>query len=313
MTYNLILLGVPSSLINSEKSKQNYTSVLYTIAANYMHKYRNTNITYLSTGSEAVIVFDNETKIALKFALAIGAEYNIAKKIINGKNKLPKNVFKCLLNSELENITSNKEDDIREIRLNGKMFIPMEYIKGNSLEQAIVQKGNLEPIKIYKYSAGIMNGLIEMRTARVFYHRDIRPANIMIDEENDRAVIVDLGIATTDKSALSKDNRRFGSVKGKIANDLVSLGQVMYYMATGKHIFEQSESMTRTFSDVAEEIEDYRTKVYSDETGELLKEHLKQVDSEIADEKLRELTIACLTAKHYQYNKINKMFKEYAK
>jgi serine/threonine protein kinase len=211
---------------------------------------------------------------------------------------LQKYIIKPIDNDECENAGYKKEP------------ISTELIIGKSLED-IIKNYKIPKNKALEYSAQICEGLIEMRRARVFYHRDIRPANIMIDFERDRAIIIDLEIATTNKYALSKDNRRFGFTKGKVANDLVSLGQIMYYMATGKHLFNKSESMTKTFSDVAEEINDYRTKVYSDETGELLKTHLKQVDNDIRDDTLRKLTKACLTSEHYQYNKINKMFKEY--
>ncbi|MBD3249075.1 protein kinase [Candidatus Woesearchaeota archaeon] len=119
--------------------------------------------------------------------------------------------------------------------------LSLQYIKGHSLEEYIKKDKSISSNKILKYSSGILNGLLEMRQAGIWYHRDIRPANIMIDEEKDKAVIIDLGIATTDIHAPIRGNSRYGN-SGQHPNDLVSLAQVMYSMATGKKLFSKSKS-----------------------------------------------------------------------
>ncbi len=127
--------------------------------------------------------------------------------------------------------------------------IEIEYIKGKTLEK-IVSERQLSIKKTLKYGKDIMNGLIEMRMVGIWFHRDLRPANIMIKETEsnynswqiDRAVIIDLGIATTDKHSIQTNNRRYGSGTNT-PNDLTSLGQIMYKMATGKHLFARSKSM----------------------------------------------------------------------
>src|SRR3989338_11183576 len=67
--------------------------------------------------------------------------------------------------------------------------IGIEYIQGRSLQQIIREAGCLPAEQSFHYAKGIFNGLIELREAGILHHRDIRPANIMIDEERDRAVI----------------------------------------------------------------------------------------------------------------------------
>ncbi len=185
-------------------------------------------------------------------------------------------------------------------------YLKLNYVPGETIETLVKDQHNLSYDKAIKYGAGIINGLIEMREAGIFYHRDIRPGNIIIDEKRDEPVIVDLGIATTDRHALPKDNRRFGG-----PNDLVSVGQIMYYMATGKHIFAQSQSMSLTLQ--ADDIKDYREQVYADQGGQLLEKHLRQVDETIQDERFGTLIKECLTAKKYHYRKMQRMFEEYAK
>lgn len=202
--------------------------------------------------------------------------------------------------------------------------VKMNYIAGDSLEN-IISNRRLGVWKTIRYAYDLISGLNEMRDAGIYYHRDLRPANVMIDEETDRAVIIDLGIATTDKHYMQRiykicqetgvfptKNRRFGG-----PNDLVSLGQIMYLMATGEHLFfnpetgEGSESISRTFSSVADMINDYRTKVYLDESGELLDRHLKQVDENVKDSDLAFLIKECLTAKNYDYGLMKRVFERY--
>jgi hypothetical protein len=239
----------------------------------------------LGMGSSAAVLLKEDS--AWKFSQLINQEYELLKRIQDKHNGNQKNIVKL--------IGEPKED----------LALEIQYIQGQTL-QSILEQHSLSPEKALKYGAGIMNGLIEMRRAKIWYHRDIRPANIMIDKERDEPVIVDFGIASQDRHALPQNNKRFGG-----PNDLTSLGQVMYYMATGMHIFDQSQSMSRTFGSVADEINDYRTKVYSDPTGKLLEQHLGQVDSEIKDERVATLIKSCLTARRGQYKRMQRMFRRY--
>ncbi|MEA3430021.1 MAG: hypothetical protein U9R08_01990 [Nanoarchaeota archaeon] len=237
-------------------------------------------------------------------------------------------------------------------------YFKIESIIGDSLEIIISNMAPLDSEINLRISTGILNGLIEMRKAGVFYHCDLRPANILLAEKFDflkllheilcsgmnvdpdevkyiepeymrfkysDPKIIDFEIATTDRhymqnvykgckgeDSVPDKNRRFGG-----PNDLVSLGQMMYLMATGEHIFlnkktgDESESMSRTFGSVADRINDYRTKVYLDESGELLKGHLKQVDDTVEDEGVAFLIKECLTARNYDYGRVKRVFERY--
>ncbi len=183
--------------------------------------------------------------------------------------------------------------------------IKLEYINGKTLEQ-IVGKEIINSEKIIGYAGGIFNGLLELKQAGIYHHRDIRPANIMIREGDDQAVILDLGIATKDKDALPKDNKRFGG-----PNDLVSLGQVTYFMATSKHLFLDSDSMHVT--KIKRSIADEREKVYADVSGKLLEEYLLKVEKDVPDDKVKSLIGICLKAKgtDEDYQTLEARFKEY--
>lgn len=253
---------------------------------NYKDKFK-----FLGTGVSSVVLLKDNS--AWKFAEEINKEYPLLKKIKDYHKGSQKNIIK---------VKGKPEEGIA---------LEIEYIQGDSLESILEkqtpsleeEKSLLSKNKVIKYASDIINGLIEMHNAGVWHHRDIRPANILIDEKNDRAIIIDLGIATTDKHALPKDNRRYGGV-----NDLVALGQVIYKMATGEHIFGESNSMEKTI--YAPKIKDYRDMVYSDRSGKLLEKHIRQVNEKIQDEKLKTLIKVCLTSKNYHYKRIQRIFEE---
>lgn len=240
----------------------------------------------LGVGATGIVFL--KTNNAWKFSPTINKEYTLLKKICDYHKNNQNNIIKLI-----------------DKKLKENLILEIEHIYGDSLENIIKQKKKLNYNEVLNYGSGIINGLIEMRQAGIFYHRDIRPANILIDEENDKAVIIDFGIATTNRQALPKDNRRYGGV-----NDLISLGQIMYKMATGEHIFTESESMEKTI--YAKKIKDYRDIVYSDKTRILLTENLKKVDENIRDKRLNILIKACLTAKNCHYKKIKRMFEEFS-
>jgi serine/threonine protein kinase len=218
-------------------------------------------------------------------------EARLLARVKEANNEKPNHVVKIIDFSERLTI-DEVESDIGGISL--------DLIVGKSLEELI--KSNSCRDKVLRYGSHLMEGLLELQRAGIWYHRDLRPGNIIVDERSDAAVIIDLGIATDDRNALPKDNRRFGG-----PNDLVSLGQIMYYIATGKHIFDKSQSMSLTL--VRDEIKDYRDDAYSDTTGKLLAGHLAQVDKTVCDTKTKIAIKECLQAKLDDYQRIHEMFK----
>jgi hypothetical protein len=216
----------------------------------------------ISTGIRSIVVFSGDS--ISKFSSDISYEAELHHKLEN-----PINVVSAVKESNTE------------------ITLELKYIHGHSLEELMdINQLSLDLIK--KYSSGIFNGLQELRQVGIYQHRDIRPANIMVDEEKERAIIIDLGIATTDPLDPPKDNRRYGG-----PNDLVSLGQVMYKMATGEHIFAESESMERTI--YADELKDHRDWIYGGD--ERLDPYLRIVNETVTDDKVADLIKLCLTAK----------------
>jgi hypothetical protein len=244
------------------------------------------------TGKTSIVY--RQRDVVLKFSPHYKEEIELLKKTRNAAH-----IMHLAWNHEYH-VTAEDDEDEKEILVDPPYFA-IEYIEGDSLQTILSKQTRLPIKKVIQYGNDLMSGLIELRRAGIFYHRDLRPANIMIDETQDRAVIIDLGNATTDRHAPPKDNRRYGG-----PNDLVSLGQIMYKMATGEHLFASDPSMERTT--FADGLKHERDLAYEDTNGTTLQSYLAKVDINVHDERIRELIKECLTAKNHHYGKMRRMF-----
>ena len=251
------------------------------------------NFSFIGSGISSIVLLKKDEQKAWKFNPKIRREHHKLVKIKKA-NKDLKNIV------AVNNLLEDNEGYI--------IGMELDFIGKESLETKIkyndLKWEKLSSNKILKYASGIMNGLMEMRKAGIWYHRDIRPANIVINNQ-DEAVIIDLGIATYKKDALQKDNRRYGAPKQ--ANDLVSLGQIIYKMYTRTHLFAKSRSME--YSIYAENIRDNRDEIYAD--PKKLKQYLDRVKKRVRNKKIRTLILDCLTAKDDDYEKLHKKFQKY--
>jgi serine/threonine protein kinase len=83
----------------------------------------------------------------------------------------------------------------------------------------------------YRYGESLLNGLIELRRGGARQHRDIRPANIIINTKTREPVIIDYGRATPSKQPVYEAHKDYAGW-----NDLTALGQTLYHMNTGDKI-----------------------------------------------------------------------------
>src|SRR5690554_2007008 len=153
----------------------------------------------------------------------------------------------------------SEEQDDKKIH-----YIVMEYIKGKTLKEVIVDSGKLNVDQALLYASQIAEALSNAHKNHII-HRDIKPHNIMITEDN-RVKVTDFGIAravtsstiTTTSSVIgsvhyfSPEQARGGYTDEK--SDIYSLGIVMYEMITGKVPFEGDSPITVALKHIQEEI-----------------------------------------------------------
>ena len=125
----------------------------------------------------------------------------------------------------------------------GRPYIVFEYVEGETLKDRIRRIGRLPIAEAVAYAIEIARALGAAH-ARHIVHRDVKPQNVLIDEEGS-AKVTDFGIARTlDEEELTADGRVLGTtdyvspeqalgrpVTGQ--SDLYSLGVVLYEMLTG--------------------------------------------------------------------------------
>jgi tRNA A-37 threonylcarbamoyl transferase component Bud32 len=155
------------------------------------------------------------------------------------------------------------EDDSRP-------YIVFEYVEGETLKERIRRTGRLPTTEAVAYAIEIARAL-GVAHARHIVHRDVKPQNVLIDEEG-RAKVTDFGIARTlDEEGLTADGRVLGTtdyvspeqalgrpVTGQ--SDLYSLGVVLYEMLTGEVPFKGENQVAVAMKHVREELPDVQAK-----------------------------------------------------
>lgn len=130
----------------------------------------------------------------------------------------------------------------------GKYFIVMEYLEGQTLKSLIKKRGALTLTEVIDIMLQLTSGLACAHQSYII-HRDIKPQNIVILDDG-RVKITDFGIAMAlNSNELTQTNSVMGSVHylppeqangtgSTIKSDIYSSGILMYELLTGKLPFK---------------------------------------------------------------------------
>jgi tRNA A-37 threonylcarbamoyl transferase component Bud32 len=123
-------------------------------------------------------------------------------------------------------------------------FLVMPLVAGESLAERLAARGALELKEVLRIGMQAAAGLAAAHQQGLV-HRDVKPANILLEREVERAVLMDFGLA---RAADDVSLTRYGIIAGTPAymspeqargeavdgrSDLFSLGCVLYEMASG--------------------------------------------------------------------------------
>ncbi len=136
----------------------------------------------------------------------------------------------------------------------GSLYIAMEFVKGKSLDDEILDNGALEWRRSCRLAVQICGSLRDAHDNSIV-HRDLKPENIMLCDrggETDVVKVLDFGIAkileddgTDQRKALTKTGMVFGTpqymspeqIRGEQVDhrtDIYSLGVILYQMLAGE-------------------------------------------------------------------------------
>ncbi|MCD4656702.1 MAG: protein kinase, partial [Planctomycetes bacterium] len=202
-----------------------------------------------------------------------------------------------------QNLTKEKEQELRFIREarsaaaldhqnivkvhnvdndRDRLFIEMEWVEGDSIQDKIKNKGRLTIEESIDYIIQAAKGLYAAHRKGII-HRDIKPDNLMITDEN-VVKIADFGLAKASDASMDMQISQSGTILGtpyymspeqaqnqelKFSTDIYSLGVTFYHMLTGEvpyvgesaiqvlfqHIKSPFPSIRKKLHDIPQEID----------------------------------------------------------
>jgi beta-lactam-binding protein with PASTA domain/predicted Ser/Thr protein kinase len=142
----------------------------------------------------------------------------------------------------------------------GTYYIAMEYVAGRSLKTIVREHGALDPAQAIDITVQILRAA-RFAHRRGVIHRDLKPHNVIIDEEG-RARVTDFGIARAGASDMTLTGSIMGTAQylspeqaqGHVvsgASDLYSIGVTLYELLTGVVPFDGETAVAIAYKQVS--------------------------------------------------------------
>jgi beta-lactam-binding protein with PASTA domain len=145
---------------------------------------------------------------------------------------------------------------------NGTYYIAMEYVAGRSLKSIVREGGPLDPALAIDIVVQILRAA-QFAHKRGVIHRDLKPHNVIIDEEG-RARVTDFGIARAGASDMTLTGSIMGTAQYlspeqaqgysvSATSDIYSVGVILYELLSGAVPFEGETAVAIAFKQVSAE------------------------------------------------------------
>ena len=149
-------------------------------------------------------------------------------------------------------------------------YIVFEFVEGETLKDRIRRNGRLPVAEAIAYAIEIARALGAAHASQIV-HRDVKPQNVLVDEEG-AAKVTDFGIARSlAQDGLTADGRVLGTTDyvspeqalGHVVSgqsDLYSLGVVLFEMLTGDVPFKGENQVAVAMKHVREDLPDVQVR-----------------------------------------------------
>ncbi|MGE5274352.1 MAG: protein kinase domain-containing protein [Verrucomicrobiota bacterium] len=136
----------------------------------------------------------------------------------------------------------------------GLLFVAMRFVRGTDLAELLARERSLD----LETALGILEqvaGALDAAHARGLVHRDVKPANVLLEETTGRVYLSDFGIAKqTDAPGLTRTGYFLGTVDSAAPEqiqgltvgppaDVYALGCTLYECLTGKTPFDRGTAV----------------------------------------------------------------------
>ncbi len=146
----------------------------------------------------------------------------------------------------------------RFFEANGTAYLVLEYIEGETLGDLLDRRGTLPEVELRRLLAEVLGGLAVVHEAG-YVHRDVKPGNLMLRDEDGSAVLLDFGAA---RQAVGQRSRsvtsiltpgyapieQYGSKTDDVGvwSDIYALGMVAYRCVSGLRDGQLPDAVTRS-------------------------------------------------------------------
>ena len=127
----------------------------------------------------------------------------------------------------------------------GVPYIVMDYVAGKTLDKVVLPDNPLPEATAIKYIRQIGEAL-KVVHSKGLLHRDIKPQNLILSEDNQQVILIDFGIAKEFNQKISQSNttvvqdnyapieRYFSKAKPTPATDVYGLAATLYTLVTAQ-------------------------------------------------------------------------------